>query len=466
MHPASPRFIRPAPLAGSLSLILASAVAAQADDSAVAPAADATGMTIAVKNCNDSGPGSLRAAVTGALSGDTIDMTALACRRINLTSGAIVTYQNDLTLVGGGGMTVDANRTSPIFHHYGNGWLRIRGMTLARGRNRISYDGGCIYSLGKVELRNSLVHWCLAWTPDYSSDGGGIYARDVVTLIDSQVVGNTADSRGGGVFTDRLITFRSRICGNHAGSGGGAHVSGGAHTMGGVNINSTTFSGNTGGALTLGDGGDRDSVIANSTISGNYGRRVGATGYAGTIVSMYVDEGSATIINSTISGNTPGSGSTVSISGRERSIVNSTIAFNQHTGYDGSPCPSGAAAVVFWGRPESPHIESTIAANNVCDGNPIHDISTSDIPDPEPEVVGANNLIMSSNVPLPPDTISVDPRLAPLADNGGLTKTHALLDDSPAIDAGNNAAGLPYDQRRAGFPRVKGPQADIGAYER
>jgi len=41
-----------------------------------------------------------------------------------------------------------------------------------------------------------------------------------------------------------------------------------------------------------------------------------------------------------------------------------------------------------------------------------------------------------------------------------------LLDGSPAIDRGNNEAGLLYDQRGIGFPRVKGVGADIGAYER
>jgi hypothetical protein len=30
---------------------------------------------------------------------------------------------------------------------------------------------------------------------------------------------------------------------------------------------------------------------------------------------------------------------------------------------------------------------------------------------------------------------------------------------------GNNVAGLNYDQRGPGFPRVKGPRADIGAFE-
>jgi hypothetical protein len=37
---------------------------------------------------------------------------------------------------------------------------------------------------------------------------------------------------------------------------------------------------------------------------------------------------------------------------------------------------------------------------------------------------------------------------------------------SPAVDAGNNAAGLAFDQRGVGFPRVKNGRADIGAFER
>lgn len=56
--------------------------------------------------------------------------------------------------------------------------------------------------------------------------------------------------------------------------------------------------------------------------------------------------------------------------------------------------------------------------------------------------------------------------LEPLADNRGFTMTHVLAAGSPAIDAGNNEAGLDTDQRGKGFPRVSGAQADIGAYER
>jgi hypothetical protein len=453
MRRASSRFIPPASLAGSLLLILAPAAAAHADNSAAAPAADTTGMAIAVKNCNDSGPGSLRAAVASALSGDTIDMRGLSCRRINLTSGAILIPQDDLTLVGGG-VTVDANRTSSVFRHNGTGWLRIRGMTIARGF-RYSDDssqparGGCLYSAGSVELKHSLVHWCLARTR-FFPQGGGIYAERAVTLVDSQILGNTANysGQGSGIYTNGSLTaIRSRICGNH----GGIVVL----VRGRLELNYTTLSNNSQATLlTLGYG---DNIIANSTISDNT-----ATGWSVRLEAQ-VEGVSSMIVNSTISGNLSNEPDhTVLMSGEDKSIINSTIAFNRHTSDNNNGiCRSGRGTVTL-SRDGRTHIESTIAANNFCDDNAYHDIGGS----PEITLDGANNLITSSNLPLPPDTISIDPRLAPLADNGGLTKTHALLDDSPAIDAGNNAAGLAYDQRGAGFPRVNGAQADIGAYER
>ncbi|MDB5295685.1 MAG: type secretion C-terminal target protein, partial [Phycisphaerales bacterium] len=56
----------------------------------------------------------------------------------------------------------------------------------------------------------------------------------------------------------------------------------------------------------------------------------------------------------------------------------------------------------------------------------------------------------------------------PLADNGGPTRTLALLAGSPAIDAGNNLlvpAGTTTDQRGPGFARVVNGTVDIGAFE-
>src|SRR5262249_21353600 len=48
----------------------------------------------------------------------------------------------------------------------------------------------------------------------------------------------------------------------------------------------------------------------------------------------------------------------------------------------------------------------------------------------------------------------IDPRLGPLAANGGPTRTQALLVGSPAIDAGDVSTGAPTDQR--GVPRPSG----------
>ena len=65
-----------------------------------------------------------------------------------------------------------------------------------------------------------------------------------------------------------------------------------------------------------------------------------------------------------------------------------------------------------------------------------------------------------------------DPLLGPLADNGGPTKTHALLPGSPAIDAANPAAPASgtracadMDQRGIARPQPADGRCDIGAFE-
>ena len=59
------------------------------------------------------------------------------------------------------------------------------------------------------------------------------------------------------------------------------------------------------------------------------------------------------------------------------------------------------------------------------------------------------------------DRSGVDPMLAPLADNGGPTDTMALLEGSPAIDAGDACPAT--DQR--GQTRAQGARCDAGALE-
>ncbi len=69
--------------------------------------------------------------------------------------------------------------------------------------------------------------------------------------------------------------------------------------------------------------------------------------------------------------------------------------------------------------------------------------------------------------------LNVDPVLGPLADNGGPTKTHALLPGSPAIDTGDPIVSAPSDFDQRGMPFVRvfdgdgmgGARIDMGAYE-
>jgi hypothetical protein len=68
----------------------------------------------------------------------------------------------------------------------------------------------------------------------------------------------------------------------------------------------------------------------------------------------------------------------------------------------------------------------------------------------------------SCNLVQPTDKPNTDPLVAPLANNGGPTLTHALMPNSPAIDAAADV-GLTIDQR--GVARPQGAGFDIGAFE-
>ena len=67
----------------------------------------------------------------------------------------------------------------------------------------------------------------------------------------------------------------------------------------------------------------------------------------------------------------------------------------------------------------------------------------------------------------PGDQINTDPVLGPLQDNGGPTSTHALLPNSPAINAGDPNFTPPpfFDQRGPGFNRVVNGRIDTGSFE-
>jgi len=423
-----------------------------------------------VLNCNDSGAGSLRDTVVNAAPGDTVVLNpaTMQCSVVTLGSGEIVVAQNDLTVKYNGN---NANRfvvtgnNHRIFHHTGTGKLTLQRLTLQFGKATDAdaiyiqtgkyasklVPGGCVYSAGVVDLENSQAKYCSVDT-SYIGAGGAIGANKGVILNNSTL-------------SDNLVTARvSSTYGSYAQCGGafaGALGFGGGY--GYVNANYSTVRGNAAGG---GGGGlcivgpyanaGPQSSIRNSTISGN------SAGSSSAIWSS----GLLAISDSTISGNeatgTDYSASAIFV-GKTLNLSNSTIAFNR---------AANGAAIWFNNQKYGSNahyavaFQSSIIANNTSNGTE-SDVYSQVQPGQVLTISGASNLVMSMavNVPLPGDTLSGDPLLLPLANNGGPTLTHAFRDGSPVFGAGNNAMDFANDQRGSGFARAVSGAVDIGAYE-
>lgn len=425
-----------------------------------------------VANCDNSGPGSLRNRIAAAASGDTIDLSRLTCSRIVLTSGAIPLTQASLTLLGAGesNTVVDGNNAGRVFLHApaaNTSWsspdsatLRLVRMSAVHGLDEETQgaEGGCIFSLGNVRLEYAQVHHCVARSTTLTlpfAQGGAIFAAGDVVMFHAAVFSSMAESDidaiGGGVYAgDLLHVDRSGIHDNSSsGAAGGAYGDRVFVTYSTIRDNDADYM--AGGLMSSGA-----AVFNKSTLSGNQAERIGG-GSFGTLS----ENGDVVISDSTISGNisrhSP-AGIEIQASRSKRvSVVNTTVAFN--TAAEAFPLLIDGGGINQSG---TVRYNSSIIARNTVGGRP-NDIYGR--PNSGARMTGANNLIGVTNLVVPNDTIRTGPLLAPLADNGGRTLTHALRDGSPAIDHGNNIAGFLYDQRGAGYPRVKGVCADIGAFE-
>lgn len=406
---------------------------------------------IPVTNCNDSGPGSFRDAVAAAADGDTLDVGATPFCAIRVTSEVVVP-QDNLAIRGRSGNRVIIEtfiRTSRLIRHTGTGTLSFFGVALDFGRVAGPLAmGGCVLSEGHVELDTSQVEFCEAIAEGEGSMamGGGIHARSVHarnTRFDvNKAVGE--NSHGGAISTEGRVTlYLATLGGNVASYGGGISSLGGATATYSFIINNRAERDN--GGMQVGGG----SVTVNKSL---IYLNVAARRCGGLCV---VGSGRTHVLDSTIGRNSArflGAGELSD----DATISNSTIAFN--TDRSGSEC----VGVI---RARQLRLESTIIASNTCQatGQTAYDVGGR--PWEGYAITGHDNLIGRSRVPVPGDTISADPMLAPLAENGGVSATHALLPGSPAIDRGNNVFNRLYDQRGPGFPRVVGSNADIGAFE-
>lgn len=422
-----------------------------------------------------------------------------------------IVIDNDVRLDGGGDLTVDGNQATRVFSIEDGVTVELVGLTVANG-NAGEDDGGGIYNLGNLTLNNSTVSGSIVGADrgcrldDFDllcAEGGGIWSLGALTLIDSTVSGNSANF-GGGIanrgdtvsLTDSIVSENSATgCtgpGNTSCSGGGGVWNSGTLTMMGSTLSANTS--DFGGALF-----DRGApTLSNSTISGNSADSDG--GGLQSFASV------ARVVDCTFADNDAGqSGGAISVAAGTLTINSSTLVDNGAAAAGGGVLVRADSTADFVNTTVSGNVAETgggiyslgdvrlasctVAGNDAPEGSGIYVPSLSSVRAARNTVIEGEcgGLTLESqdyNVESPGDTCGFDQNgdqsnvdgedlgLDPLAENGGPTKTHALLSNSFAIDQIPvtdcvDLGGAPLVEDQRGDPRPGGgsSECDVGAFE-
>ncbi|MEM6503815.1 MAG: choice-of-anchor Q domain-containing protein, partial [Cyanobacteria bacterium P01_C01_bin.89] len=418
-------------------------------------------LTIANGQTADSGAGInsdgaitlLNSNVTGNTSGDRGGGLYTRAAMITLTNS---TVSNNSATDNGGGLY---NRNSLV---------EITNSTVAN--NSSNRYGGGVHTRGQIIVADSTVS-----NNSSRRNGAGIYSRSGnITVSDSTISDNSSNRHGGGLWArSRTITLeRSTVSGNSSRiSAGGTYASttnitesiisnntsgdlgGGVYTTGALRITDSTISGNSSANKGGGVYFRNYAEILRSTISGNSSNRGGGLYSRGG--------GTVSISNSTISGNAVSNhGGGLFARGRNGGTItffNATLTQNSAAGNGGGIFQNGGGLglqnSIVAGNQDGTGLSPDISGSNIV-GNNNNILGT---------VAGANNSTVGtgSDKVLSGLGISIATVLNPnLADNGGSTQTHALVDGSIAID-GAGAGATTEGQRQIGAVGTR----DIGAFE-
>lgn len=358
----------------------------------------------------DSGTGTLREAVVTADSNgepDTITFDLLEGQRtITLTSGQIsFTEAQETTVDGGGVVTVSGNDSSRVFDVGADASLTVRGLTVRDGSAPVGGD-------------------------DFERSGGGIRNSGTLTIVGSNLTGNSADRDGGGIF-DR----------------------GGVLSVVGTTVSDNTAPEDYGGGIYMSNG---TMTIDRSTVSGN------SSAFGGGILSNTDLEGErTTITNSTISGNTAsddeeGGSGIFNVDG---------LTVIEHSTITGNTAPDGVGSGVASFSDDFTRTEvlsTIISGNDNTDVDFVYDPTVNSFVSDGYNVIGDGNATGAFDQPGDVTGVS-DPGLGPLADNGGPTFTHALLPGSPAVDRVAAGECPPPTEDQRGRDRPKDGDGDARA---
>lgn len=296
--------------------------------------------TITVTSTNDSGSGSLRAALASAANGDIIDASSIT-GTVLLTSGELLVNKN-VNIIGPGpsNLAVDGNASSRVFHIANAVSAAISSLAITNGSvagfyssgggifnddgalivsncalsgNSAGYGGGGIYNAGYTPLPDVATPENIGnYTP---ASLISITNSATLTLVDSALSGNSVSQAGGGIFnygfsgTATLIISNSTISGNSALSA----VGGGIYNVcfygsATVTIASSALNGNLarsdgGGIYNDGSSGSATVEIVNTTLSENLANRGGGIFNGTTFPGAPNGNATVEIVNSTLSEN-------------------------------------------------------------------------------------------------------------------------------------------------------------------
>ena len=334
--------------------------------------------TLTVTSPADSGPGTLRAEVIAAASGDTINFApSLDGQTITLTS---VIYESgkSLNIAGPGAskLTVSGNDSTAILdveqsNAPGSPYLdlTISGLTLAHGNT--PYHGGALYTYGtNVTLSGDV------FSNNHSASGGGAVEAqgpfglptpaNAVTITDTQFL-NDSTSAVGGAFEGFGVAVNlsgSTVHNNSATIFGGGFVASGAN----LTVASSDFRDNAGGAISYYPGYTLATVqlsVSDSTFIGN----TRPQGRGGAIDN---EGGLSTYTNSLFQGNVDSDpnfaqGGAIQDSGKA-TIDGCTFVGNRADG-TGSSSPYGSSATggaVFLANPAGTTLTNSTFRDNLA----------------------------------------------------------------------------------------------------
>ena len=208
--------------------------------------------------------------------------------------------------------------------------------------------------------------------------------------------------------------------------------------------------------------------LLHSTVANNVGaRRSSAAVFSGASLPGLTTQ----IVNSSISGNSGSSqGGGLEVAGTTTTVLNSTITGNTARFYGGIYLATGSLT-----------LRNSLVAGNTATGAGtffVHEVGSNGVPN---NITSSNNVLGHAGrtranafdgfTPSATDKVATSDGTVPtalasildttLASNGGPTQTHALVVNSPAVNASGTGATT-VDQRNYGPP---GDARDVGAFE-